>query len=138
MTLSQPGGLSAWIRATRSEAAGAAQATPVFEHGAAGATNLGTFAGYTVVALAPLAVLAVGAGLALGVRALARSAAADAGKGSSVADRGAAHTPEPDPTDTARRPWYQGRTAILGAAIVPPALLVALVEFAKGGYLLAY
>ena len=37
-----------------------------------------------------------------------------------------------------RRPWYQGRTTILGAAIVPPVLLVALVQFAKGGYLLAY
>ena len=31
-----------------------------------------------------------------------------------------------------------GGSAILAAAIVPPVLLVALVQFAKGGYLLAY
>ena len=36
------------------------------------------------------------------------------------------------------RPWYQSRTAVLAAAIVPPVLVVALVQFAKGGYLLAY
>ena len=34
--------------------------------------------------------------------------------------------------------WYQSRAGILGAALVPPILLVALVQFAKGGYLLAY
>ncbi len=39
---------------------------------------------------------------------------------------------------TEGRPWYQSRAAILGAALVPPILLVALVQFAKGGYLLAY
>ncbi|MGH9080330.1 MAG: hypothetical protein ACRDYE_09720, partial [Acidimicrobiales bacterium] len=33
---------------------------------------------------------------------------------------------------------YQGRTAILVTAILPPVLIVSLVEFAKGGYLLAY
>ena len=74
MAHSQPGGFTAWVHATRAEAAGAAQATSVFEHGAAGSTNLGTFAAYTVVALAPLAVLAVLAGLALGVRALVLTA----------------------------------------------------------------
>ena len=37
-----------------------------------------------------------------------------------------------------RRPWYQSRTVILSAATVPPMAVVALVEFAKGGYLLAY
>ena len=140
MALRQPGGLSAWIRATRSEASGAAHATSVFEHGAAGATNLGTFAGYTVVALAPLALLALLAGLALLVRALTRTGAAGPEEdGSSVADRGlASDTVERDPSTTTKRPWYQRRTAVLGAAIVPPVLLVALVEFAKGGYLLAY
>ncbi len=127
MSLSQPGGLSAWIRATRSEAAGAAQATSVFEHGAAGGTNLGTFAGYTVVALAPLMVLVLLAGVALGIRALVRTPAA-----------GPRHTTTATTAATAKRPWYQWRTTILGAAIVPPVLLVALVEFAKGGYLLAY
>ena len=138
MSLSQPGGFSAWIRATRSEAAGAAHATSVFEHGAAGSTNLGTFAGYTVVALAPLALLALLAGLALGVRTLARSAAAGRGI-RTVTDPGPApDTRDRGSTTITTRPWYQGRTAILGAAIVPPVLLVALVEFAKGGYLLAY
>jgi hypothetical protein len=37
-----------------------------------------------------------------------------------------------------RRPWYQLRSVILAAAIIPPVLLVTLLEFAKGGYLLAY
>ncbi|HEY4928992.1 MAG TPA: hypothetical protein VIH95_07555, partial [Acidimicrobiales bacterium] len=36
------------------------------------------------------------------------------------------------------RPWYQSRTVILLAATVPPMAVVALVQFAKGGYLLAY
>ena len=128
MTLSQPGGFSAWLRATRIEATGAAQSTSVFDHAAAGATNLGTFAAFTVVALAPLALVALLAGAALGIR-------------SRLADRGPG-LPEPDGvargTPSWTRPWYQSRTSVLGAAIVPPMLLVALVQFAKGGYLLAY
>ena len=36
------------------------------------------------------------------------------------------------------RPWYQSRTAILVAAVVPALALVTLVQFAKSGYLLAY
>jgi len=36
------------------------------------------------------------------------------------------------------RPWYQSRVAILVAATVPPMATVALVQFAKGGYLLSY
>ena len=46
MSLSQAGGFSAWARATRTEATGAAHATSVLDHAAAGATNLGTFAAY--------------------------------------------------------------------------------------------
>ena len=77
LSLSQPGGFAAWLRATRSETNGAAQATSVFVHGSASALNFGTFAGYTVVGLAPLAVLALLAGLALAVRALRPTGEAD-------------------------------------------------------------
>ena len=70
------------------------------------------------------------AGLALGVRRPVRS----------PASRAAAHRParRPSPGRRETGPWYQTRTAILAAAIVPPVALVALVQFAKGGYLLAY
>ncbi len=128
MAAAQPGGLQAWARATRHEAAGAAQLTSVLDHAAGANTNLGTFAAYTVVALGPLAVVAAAGGAVVLVR------------------RRFAPRPPPSerparwPTGLPRweRPWYQGRAAILGAAIVPPALLVSLVQFAKGGYLLAY
>ncbi len=135
MALEQPGGIAAWTRATWQEATGAARITSVLDHAPGGATNLGTVTGYTVVALAPLALLSLAAGVALLVRRLARG----------PAER------SPDPMAAPRvvggnfrvlprwtRPWYQGRVAVLGAAIVPPVLIVSLVQFAKGGYLLAY
>jgi len=132
MAAEQPGGLSAWIRATRSEAAGAARATSVLDHAAGGPTNLGTFAAYTVMALAPLALLAVLAGLALVIRhAVGRGRA----EGSGAPTEGAT---APGAEERWERPWYQSRGAILAAAIVPPVLVVSLVEFAKGGYLLTY
>jgi hypothetical protein len=127
MAVQQPGGLAAWIRATRHEAAGAARLTSVIDHAPGGATNIGTFLAYTVVALAPLAVLAA-AGLAVLLvqrPVTGRSPASDTPQGIPVLPRWT-------------RPWYQGTTAILAAAIVPPVLLVSLVQFAKGGYLLAY
>jgi hypothetical protein len=145
MSLSQAGGFGAWLRATRIEATGAAQATSVLDHAAGGGTNLGTFAAFTTVALAPLAVVALLAGVALGFRRLVRRT-----EGSGVGvDEPAAAGDRPAPGGGGRgdgrdgpagwrRPWYQARTTILGAAIVPPVLLVALVQFAKGGYLLAY
>src|SRR3984957_7235140 len=126
MSLSQPGGFSAWLRATRIEATGAAQSTSVFDHAAAGATNLGTFAAFTVVALAPLALVALVAGVVLAIR----SRVATGG--------GPLLEPDGGPAPSWTRPWYQSRTAVLGAATVPAGLLVALVQFAKGGYLLAY
>ncbi len=147
MSMSQPGGFSVWVHATRIETDGAAQATSVFDHAAAGATNLGTFAAFTVAALAPVAFLALLAGIVLVTRALAhrpdgsRPAASVSGAPEVVSGVGRAVDPDGDatrPTLVWSRPWYQGRTAVLGAAIVPPMLLVALVQFAKGGYLLAY
>jgi hypothetical protein len=128
MSLSQPGGFSAWLRATRIEATGAARSTSVLDHAAAGANNLGTFAGFTVVALAPLALAALLAGAVLGVRALVGRRAGPPLRAEAAPMGGPARS----------RPWYQSRTAVLAAAIVPPALVVALVQFAKGGYLLAY
>ena len=124
MVATQPGGFATWVHATRIEATGAAQATSVLDHAPNGATNLGTFAGYTAVALAPLALLAVLAGVVLAVRAVRSPAGAGATTSDEEAD--------------GPRPWYQSRAAVLGAALVPPILLVALVQFAKGGYLLAY
>jgi hypothetical protein len=132
LSLSQPGGFAAWVRATRTETNGAAQASSVFVHASAGALNFGTFAGYTVVCLAPLAVLTVLAGLALAARALLPTGEADR-MWSAWSDGGDSRG-----VGLHRRPWYQLRSVILAAAIIPPVLLVTLLEFAKGGYLLAY
>ncbi len=132
LSLSQPGGFAAWARATRIETNGAAQASSIFVHWSAGALNFGTFAGYTVVCLAPLAVLTVLAGLALAVRALLPTGETDR-MWSAWSEDGVSRG-----VGMHRRPWYQLRSVILGAAIIPPVLLVTLVEFAKGGYLLAY
>jgi hypothetical protein len=128
MVAMQPGGFGAWVHATRIEATGAAQSTSVLDHAPGGTTNLGTFAGYTTVALAPLALLAILGCVVLAVR----SVVAARGTGSSEPSAARAS----DAVD--RRPWYQSRAGILGAALVPPMLIVALVQFAKGGYLLAY
>lgn len=123
MVVAQPGGLSAWLAATRSESVGAADATSVFTHAPGAATNLGTFLATTVVALAPLAAVAGVAAVAGGLRRLARRAG-PVGSG-----------PPPGPV---RLPWYQRPAAVLAAAGLPAAATVALVQFATGGYLLAY
>ena len=158
MSLNQPGGFSAWARATHIEATGAAQATSVFDHVAAGTNNIGTFAGYTTVALAPLALVALLAGLVLGLRRLGHAAGRrDLPPGAPAVDDGGDPAPLSDSSPDSGvgpggetnggsspgpgawcRPWYQSRSAVLIAAIVPPMLVVALVQFAKGGYLLAY
>ena len=131
MALEQPGGAAAWWRATRIESEGAAQATSIFDHAAGGLTNLGTFAAYTIVALAPLVVLTALAAVVLGVRRLFRGRQSSRQPGSTGQGLGVED-------DVGDRPWYQTRTAILAAAVVPAVALVALVQFAKGGYLLAY
>ncbi|MGH9097614.1 MAG: hypothetical protein ACRDWB_09325, partial [Acidimicrobiales bacterium] len=46
--------------------------------------------------------------------------------------------PQPGAEPTWSRPRYQSKAAILTAAILPPVAIVALIQFAKGGYLLAY
>ena len=132
MVAQQPGGLSAWVRATHAETVGAFQVTSILDHAPGARTNLGIFAAYTVVALAPVAVLSVLAGLVLLGRRLIRGRPAGRANGTDEIDGDAPTEPE------WRRPWYQGRAAVLSAAIVPPAAIVALVQFAKGGYLLAY
>jgi hypothetical protein len=132
LSLAQPGGLRTWVRATHIETSGAAQATSIFVHGAAGATNVGTFFAYTVVALAPLAVLTALAGVVIGVGSLV-GRPVGARQWSSWTDGGPSRG-----VGAERRPWYQLRVTVLAAAILPPVLLVALVQFAKGGYLLAY
>jgi hypothetical protein len=130
MALQQPGGIGTWIRATRVEATGAAQATSILDHAPGGHLNLGTFAGYSVVALAPLAAVALLAGVVLLVRGAVRHRTSEAG--------GTVPDPEADGAETWSRPWYQSKAAVLTAAILPPVAIVALVQFAKGGYLLAY
>jgi hypothetical protein len=138
MAVDQPGGLSAWVRATRTEAAGAARATSVLDHVAAGGTNLGTFAAYSILAVGLLVLLAV-----LGVIGLLLRRVVGTATGRS--DRPLPGTGSGTPSSTGitdpgrwERPWYQSRATVLGAAIVPPVLVVSLVAFAKGGYLLAY
>ncbi len=132
MVISQPGGFSAWLGATRTETSGAAQISSVLDHAAGAGTNFGTFAAYTALALVPLAVLALLAGMVLLVRA---GVAADV----TTDDPGPFVTGQPYRAGSPwRRPWYQSRAAVLAAAIVPPVLVVTLIQFAKSGYLLAY
>lgn len=123
MVAAQPGGLSAWLAATRSESAGAANATSVLAHAPGAATNLGTFLATTVVAVAPLAAVAAVAALVGGAR--------------RVVHRSDSVAPDPRP-EPVRLPWYQRPVAVLLAAGVPAAATVALIQFATGGYLLAY
>ena len=176
MALAQPGGVRAWARATHLQYTGVARASSVLDHAAGASVNLGTFAAYTTVALAPLAVLAVLSFCVLAVRGLARrvggrrarsprdrSGAIEGGAGTEPLllppnlargnnrgqhrgqHRGRGRTgPVPVPVTVVAdagawsRPWYQSRVAILAAAVLPPMAVVALVAFAKGGYLLAY
>ena len=119
-----------------SRPAGAAQATSVFDHGAPAATNLGTFAGYTVVALAPLAVLDRAGRMALAVR----------GRWLPTGEAGTQWSAGRDLAGLAPRapglPMGRPGTSSGPPSWPPPSFprwpLVALVQFAKGGYLLAY
>ena len=148
MLASQPGGFHAWLHATRLEVSGAAQQTSVLDHAAGSSTNFGTFAAYTTVALAPLAALAVLGGLLLLVRravgAVARRHTPDRATQAAAPSPWTPGRQRPDQREDARspavrrRPWYQSRAAVLGAAVVPPVLVVTLIEFAKSGYVLAY
>jgi hypothetical protein len=146
MVASQPGGFQAWLHATRMESSGAAHQTSVLDHAPGAATNFGTFAAYTALALGPLAVLALVAGLLLLIRwGLSTIAHRTTDAGTPVDRRPGPTTTAGEDLETsghpptgAVRPWYQSRAAVLGAAIVPPVLIVTVIEFAKGGYLLAY
>ena len=153
MVLAQPGGIWRWWQASRSESWGAMRATSVLDHAPNGPLNLGTFAAYTTVALAPLAALTVIAGCGLGARALVRSVRGNrvpTGFSSSatggVAPGTAAGSPNVSGVPAHRRrrwvdwtrPWFQSRAVILLASTIPPMAIVAIVQFAKGGYLLAY
>jgi hypothetical protein len=149
MALEQPGGITAWVRASKVESQGAVDATSVLHHASAGAVNLGTFAAYTTLALLPLMALALVAAWGLGIRALVRAVRRRGDEevpGGNLA--GAPHLPSGGPQRAGPRhrrgaprwvrPWYQSRAVILLAATVPAVVVVALVEFAKGGYLLSY
>jgi hypothetical protein len=104
----------------------------VLDHAAGAGTNFGTFAAYTVLALAPLAVLALLAGMVL----LVRAGVSSAMQGDDQNLPGMQHTYRVGRVWT--RPWYQSRIAILAASILPPVAVVTLIQFAKSGYLLAY
>ncbi len=137
MSLAQPGGLGTWLRDTRIEAQGAAAQTSLLAHAPGAATNLGTFAAYTVLALGPLAVMATAAATVLLIR-----RARWRRHGPTGPERRCG-TGQPTAGVTAggwdiARPWYLSKVAILLAGAVPPMAVVALVQFAKGGYLLAY
>ena len=117
-----------------------------------------------MVALLPLAALAAVAAVGIGLRAVFRAVRSRAGDDAPATgpDEAAASPSGPVPVPALPgvdesgpsadlpgprhrrrpppwvRPWFQGRTAILVAAILPPMATVALVQFAKGGYLLSY
>ncbi len=138
MSLAQPGGFTTWLRATRIEAQGAATQTSILEHAPGAATNLGTFAAYTVVALGPLALLAGIAGTIVLVR-----RGRPWRRGDPVRPEGWRSTLQTVDRATAKgwdraRPWYLSKVVVLLAAAIPAMAVVALVQFAKGGYLLAY
>ena len=123
MALTRPGGLSAWVHATRTEATGTARATSVLDHAAAGATNIGTFRRTPRWPSAPW------------------PSCPSSAPWPSSANASAPPPTPPRPVVPAgpggagprwERPWYQGRWAILGAAIVPPVAVVTLVAFARG------
>ncbi len=123
MVVAQPGGLTAWLTATRSESAGAAEATSVFTHAPGAATNVGTFLATTVVAIAPLAAVTVAAVLVTVVRRVTRRT----------------RPLGPPPAVAADRlTWYQRPLPVLAVAGLPAMATVALIQFATGGYLLAY
>jgi hypothetical protein len=132
MVLVQPGGVGVWLHAWRAESSGAAHTSSVFFNASGSATNVGTFAAYTLLTVGPAFVLGVAAGVTLlGARLVTRRVAGDATLRiwSEGASSGATR-PE--------RPWYQTTPAIVIAAVVPPLAIVNLVQFAKGGYALAY
>ena len=143
MVLAQPGGYPVWSAASRAESRGALSSTSILDHASGGRVNLGTFAAYTTLALGPLAALALVSAAGLGARALVRRVRSSGPAPIEVPSL----TPVPVPGVPAHRrrrwadwtrPWFQSRTAILVAAILPPVAIVAFVQFAKGGYLLAY
>ena len=146
MALAQPGGAPMWVQATRAESRGALLSTSVLDHAVGGAGNLGTFAAYTTLALLPLAVLALVAAAGLGVRALVRRVRRPVDPADAASALTAATAPGAPRVPAHRRrrwadwtrPWFQSRTVILVATTVPPMAVVALVAFAKGGYLLSY
>lgn len=119
LALVQPGGLSAWYRATRLESSGAFHASSLLaaNHGA-GRVNFGTLAAYTVILLGPAVVVAVIGGVA-------RMVPGD-------------HRKDPSTKPAVIRPWYQTAPALLVAALAPAVIIYTLVEFGKGGYALAF
>jgi hypothetical protein len=132
MVLEQPGGVRVWLHAWRAESAGAVQTSSIFSTGSGAATNVGTFAAYTLLTVGPVLVLAVAAGVALLVVRVVTGR--DAGNA-------ALRIWRDDASATATRPggpWYQTTPAIVAAAVVPPLAIVNLVQFAKGGYTLSY
>ena len=138
MVAQQPGGFGAWLHATRAESVGAARTTSILDHAPQAANNLGVFAAFTTLALAPLVLLAALAGVALGLRRLTRGPAGGGGGGDGGGGNGGGDNLTAVATPPWVRPWYQSAPCILVIAVVPPAAIVALVQFAKGGYLLAY
>jgi len=128
----QPGGLHAWLHAVHVQISDAAHTSSVFAAPASGAvTNIGTFAGWSVVSLGPVIVVGI-----LGVLALAGARLVTRHPAGNVSRR-IWSTPAAL-TDRIERPWYQHTGAIFGAAVIPPLALVTLGRFAGGGDVLWY
>ncbi len=128
----QPGGFHRWAHAVHVQISHAAHTSSVFVAPSSGAvTNVGTFAGWSLVSLGPLLVVALLALLILaGARVATRQPAGN------VALR-IWHTGS-GPDERIERPWYQGAGAILGLALAPPVALVTLLQFGAGGAVLLY
>jgi hypothetical protein len=126
LSLSQPGGLLTWYRATHHETVGAYHTSSLLMHNTAGRTNLGVLGAYTVIMLGSALLLAI-----LGLAGILLMRMRSAGELSS---------PESKPESTAEGslPWYQRTPALLVIGVVPPIGVFTFIEFGKGGYALAF
>jgi hypothetical protein len=128
----QPGGFHAWLHAVHLQATATTDLSSVFgAPSAAVLTNLGTFAGWSLLSLGPVLVLGL-----LGLFVLGGARLATRHPSGNVTLRIWARASEP--ADDGGRPWYQGTGAIVSAALLPAVAYVTLWHFNDGGDVLSY
>ena len=126
LALIQPGGLTAWLRASHLETQGQLRTTSILDHGPVAHTIILTMLGETFVALAPLAFVTVVAIGGLALRRLRRSRSPDDFSASWLSHQERATV----------RPI--GRLGVVVLAIVPALLSDIFITFGTGGYALAF